>query len=86
MLLVVDDVSRFRTVGEWCGEYRGRVPVQMAAGLERMMSETGSSFPEVHARLVARGSILEIDGPSAAERTPGKRPSGNSDVAPAEPR
>jgi hypothetical protein len=84
-LLIVDDMSRFRTVGEWYAAYRGRVPIQMAAGLERLMSETGCTFPEAYARLVERGSIIETDGTSARGEHAGQEaPAGNSDGAPEE--
>jgi hypothetical protein len=55
------DVSKYKTVGEWYADVRGRVPVQMPQALERLMKEEGLSFPEAYARLVERGAIIEID-------------------------
>jgi hypothetical protein len=71
----VHDVSQFKTVGEWYGANRGRVPTQMAAGLEKAMRETGLSFPETYALLVARGAIIEIPQPDAeaAEKAPSNK-------------
>ena len=33
------DVSKYKTVGEWYRDVRGRVPIQMAAGLEKVMKD-----------------------------------------------
>ena len=55
------DVSTFNTVGEWYAAYRGRVPIQMAAALQRLVNDEGLSFPEAYRRLVERGAIIEIE-------------------------
>ena len=61
------DVSKYKTVGEWYRDHRGRVPIQMAAGLDKLMKEEGLSFPEAYAKLVAAGAIIEIDEPTPEE-------------------
>ena len=55
------DVSKYKTVGEWYAEHRGRVPVQMAAALEKLMRDEGLTFPDAYVKLVAADRIVEID-------------------------
>jgi hypothetical protein len=59
---VARDISTYTSVGEWYEDYRGRVPVQTAAALARLMNKEGISFPEAYARLMSEGSIIEVDG------------------------
>ena len=55
------DVSKYTSVAEWYRDFKGRVPIQMAAGLDDLMRERKISFPEAYALLVERGAIIEID-------------------------
>lgn len=55
------DVSKYTSVGQWYADFKGRVPIQMAAGLDSLMRERNISFPEAYALLVERGAIIEID-------------------------
>lgn len=54
------DVSKYKSVGEWHADVKGRVPIQMAAALARVMREEKITFPEAYARLVERRAIVEI--------------------------
>lgn len=66
------DISDYRTVGEWYADYRGRVPIQMAAGLDRLMQSEGISFHEAYRRLVERGRIIETpQEPPATQKKDG---------------
>jgi hypothetical protein len=58
------DVSKYKTVGEWYRAVRGRVPIQMPAGIQKLMDAEGLTFPEAYAKLVQCGAIIEIDEPS----------------------
>ena len=53
--------STYATVSEWFRDYHGYVPIQMAAGLDRLMRDTGKSFPEAYRTLVGKGRIIHID-------------------------
>ena len=61
------DVSRFRTVGEWYREFHGRVPIQMAAGLDRIMREEGVTFPRAYELAVERGQVIHVDPEPVAD-------------------
>ena len=53
--------STYATVGEWFDDYRGYVPIQMAAGISRTMKERGLTFREAYTLLVSRGAIIHIN-------------------------
>lgn len=51
----------YTTVGDWFSDYHGFVPVTMAHALSQVIEREHIPFAEAYARLVARGSIIEID-------------------------
>jgi hypothetical protein len=53
--------STYASVGEWFRDYHGYVPIQAAAGLDRLMRQSGMSFPEAYRTLLGRGAIIHID-------------------------
>ena len=55
------DVTKYKSVGEWYRDHRGRVPVQMAAALERLIRDEGLTFLQAYAKLKAGGQIVEIE-------------------------
>jgi hypothetical protein len=55
------DVSKYKTLSEWYADVKGRVPLQMVAGLDNLMRTEGITFPEAYARLVDRRAIIEIE-------------------------
>ncbi len=55
------DVSKYKTVGEWYADVRGRVPIQMAQALEKVMKERKLTLPQAYRLLVELGQIIEID-------------------------
>jgi hypothetical protein len=54
------DDPRYPSVGAWWEDHRGRVPIQMAAGLDRYVREHGVSFGEAFQALLDRGAIVLI--------------------------
>ena len=55
------DWSTYATVGEWFDDYHGYVPIQMAAGLSRLMrTHIELTFPEAYATLLHAGTIIEL--------------------------
>jgi hypothetical protein len=53
--------STYASVSEWFQDYHGYVPIQMAAGLDRQMRGTGTSFPDAYRALLGIGAIIHID-------------------------
>ena len=53
--------STYATVGEWFDDYHGYVPIEMAAGLSRLMRKRPElTFPEAYAALLHAGAIIEL--------------------------
>lgn len=52
--------STYTSVGDWYADYRGKVPIQMAAGLSGVMAARSLSFADAYRLLVERGAIIEI--------------------------
>jgi hypothetical protein len=55
------DPHTYTTAGEWWGDYRGFVPIQMAHGLSQVMKRRGVTFPEAWDILVGTGQIVMLD-------------------------
>lgn len=54
--------STYTSVGEWFADYHGYVPIQMAAGLSRVMHDNPDmTFAEAYARLLCAGAIIHVD-------------------------
>jgi hypothetical protein len=53
--------STYATVGAWYADYIGYVPIQQAASLDRLIRQTGMSFPDAYRTLVERRKIIHID-------------------------
>jgi hypothetical protein len=57
----VDDRA-YASVSDWFHDHHGRVPIQAAAGLDRYIRATGSTFAEAFAALSAKWApIILID-------------------------
>jgi hypothetical protein len=57
------DPLTYTSVSEWFRDYQGRVPIQMAHGLDRYMQRTGATFAEAYAALRGAGAIIELEYP-----------------------
>jgi hypothetical protein len=55
------DPLTYSSVGEWFGDYRGYVPIQMAHALDQYVRRTGANFAEAYAALRSAGAIIELD-------------------------
>lgn len=53
--------STYATVGEWYLDYHGYVPIEAAAGLSRLIRETGMAFPDAYRALLGARKIIHID-------------------------
>jgi len=53
--------SEYASVSEWFRDYRGYVPIQIAAGLDRLIRDTGMSFPDAYRALLGAGKIIHVD-------------------------
>jgi len=53
--------STYTSVGAWHADYRGYVPIQQAAALDRLTRGGEMSFPDAYRLLLRRGAILHID-------------------------
>ena len=57
----VDNLA-YASVSDWFKDHHGRVPIQAAAGLDRYIKATGSTFAEAFTALSGkRGPIILID-------------------------
>lgn len=66
--------STYASVDEWFGDYRGYVPIQMAAGLGRLMRQhPGLTFADAYATLLHAGAIIELES-EEPRPAPGPRP------------
>ena len=53
--------STYASVTDWFDDYHGYVPIEMAAGLSRLMREHPElTFPQAYAWLVHTGAIIEL--------------------------
>jgi hypothetical protein len=61
----VDDLA-YESISDWWRDHQGRVPIQAAAGLDRYMKATGSTFAQAFAALSGKGGpiILIEDEPA----------------------
>lgn len=59
--------STYATVGQWFQDYHGYVPIQMPAGLQRLIDQTGLSFPDAYRTLLGAGTIIHINPADDAE-------------------
>jgi hypothetical protein len=53
--------STYTSVTEWFDDYRGYVPIQMAAALGRLTRGNGMTFPDAYRLLLKGGAIIHID-------------------------
>jgi hypothetical protein len=57
----VDDLA-YESVSDWFTDHHGRVPIQAAAGLERYIRATGSTFAEAFTALSGKGGSIILIG------------------------
>jgi hypothetical protein len=55
------DDPGYASVGEWYEAHRGRVPIQAAAALSRLVRERQMSFADAFWALVDRGALILIE-------------------------
>jgi hypothetical protein len=53
--------STYTSVGAWYADYRGYVPIQQAAALDRLTRDGTLSFRDTYRLLLRRGAIIHID-------------------------
>jgi hypothetical protein len=53
----VDDLT-YESVSDWFNDHQGRVPIQAAAGLDRYIRATGSTFAEAFTALSGKGGQI----------------------------
>jgi hypothetical protein len=53
----VDDLA-YASVSDWFTDHCGRVPIQAAAGLDRYIQATGSTFAEAFTALSGKGGPI----------------------------
>ena len=66
--------SEYASVSEWFRDYRGCVPIQMAAGLDRLIRDTGMSFPDAYRALLRARTIIHVDPVDDLEPPPAGPP------------
>jgi len=66
--------STYASVSEWFQDYHGYVPIQMAAGLDRLIRDTGMSFPDAYRALLGAGKIIHVDPVDDLEPPPAGPP------------
>ena len=55
------DDPGYASVGDWYEAHRGRVPIQAAAALSRLVRERHISFADAFRTLVDRGALILIE-------------------------
>ena len=60
--------SAYSEVRAWFDDYRGAVPIQQAAGIDRLMKVRGLTFANAYAELLARGVIVHVADPDGGRR------------------
>jgi hypothetical protein len=55
------DDPGYATVGEWYEAHQGRVPIQAAHALSRLVKERNMSFADAFRILVGRGALILIE-------------------------
>jgi len=66
--------STYTTVSEWYLDYHGYVPIEAAAGLSRLIRETGMTFPDAYRALLEARKIIHIDPTDDLELPPEEPP------------
>jgi hypothetical protein len=61
------DDPGYASVGEWFEAHRGRVPIQAAHALSRLVSERDMSFADAFRTLVDAGALILIEDEDEAE-------------------
>ena len=51
----------YESVSDWYRHHSGRVPIQMAWGIDQRMKQTGETFTEAWTALVNAGAIILIE-------------------------
>jgi hypothetical protein len=62
----VDDLA-YETVSDWFNDHHGRVPIQAAAGLDRYIKATGSTFAEAFTALSSKGGPIILIEPQSED-------------------
>jgi hypothetical protein len=55
------DDPGYDSVGAWYEAHRGRVPIQAAMALDRLVRDRGLTFAEAFRALVDRGALILLD-------------------------
>ena len=55
------DDPTYESVSDWYRHHIGRVPIQMAWGIDQRMKRTGETFAEAWTALVKAGRIILIE-------------------------
>jgi hypothetical protein len=69
----VDDLA-YTSVSDWFIDHHGRVPIQAAAGLDRCIKATGSTFAEAFTALTGKGGpiiLIEEETTRSTHGAPG---------------
>jgi hypothetical protein len=64
------DDPGYATVGEWYEAHQGRVPIQAAHALSRLVTERNMSFADAFRSLVGGGALILIDDEAEDEEAP----------------
>lgn len=65
------DPALYEGINDWFRAVQGRVPLQMAAGIQQLMNAESITFHEAYARLVDSGNIIPIE-PKRSTRSSAK--------------
>jgi hypothetical protein len=61
------DDPGYSSVGEWYEAHQGRVPIQAAAALSRLVRERNMSFSDAFRSLIDAGALILIEGEAEDE-------------------
>ena len=64
------DDPAYDSVGAWYDAHRGRVPIQAAAALDRLVRDCGLTFAEAFLTLVDGGALILLDDNGSASAPP----------------